>query len=254
MGLGSVVPSWSSGASPPDCAPPLSVSQRHARAGVRVPDVETCTGNPPSVREVSSKARFLAGRLGDRYNQGFASLLGRRSTVGHRALDAVIGVRIPTSQPAFARASRELRLGRRSFGAPTYHEASSPLRRRLSRRSSRSERSRTASVSATFSNPNARRNCTSESFNQISSTFCGSWLLARLVPYLPVWTHAGSCTSSAATRTLIATTSASRATSPSVFTGTTPVRRASRATIAPGRFSCRSSSLTREPPVDLNAI
>ena len=43
-----------------------------------------------------------------------SSLLGRRSTVGLRALDAVIGVRIPTSQPAFARPSGELRLGRLS--------------------------------------------------------------------------------------------------------------------------------------------
>lgn len=34
------------------------------------------------------------------YNLKFRYLLGRRSTVGHRALDAVIGVRIPTSQPA----------------------------------------------------------------------------------------------------------------------------------------------------------
>jgi hypothetical protein len=29
------------------------------------------------------------------------TLLGGRSTVGHRALDAVIGVRIPASQPIF---------------------------------------------------------------------------------------------------------------------------------------------------------
>src|SRR5688500_15093953 len=41
-----------------------------------------------------------------------APILGGRSTVGHRALDAVIGVRIPASQPASAHASRELRLGR----------------------------------------------------------------------------------------------------------------------------------------------
>jgi hypothetical protein len=34
------------------------------------------------------------------------SVLGGRSTVGHGALDAVIGVRIPASQPAFARLRR----------------------------------------------------------------------------------------------------------------------------------------------------
>jgi hypothetical protein len=39
-------------------------------------------------------------------------VLGGRSTVGHVALDHVIGVRIPASQPAFAHASRELRLGK----------------------------------------------------------------------------------------------------------------------------------------------
>src|SRR6187455_29201 len=38
--------------------------------------------------------------------------LGGRSTVGHGALDAVIGVRIPASQPAFAR------LQRASAGSP----------------------------------------------------------------------------------------------------------------------------------------
>jgi hypothetical protein len=46
-------------------------------------------------------------------------VLGGRSTVGHVALDHGIGVRIPASQPDFARASRELRLGRRA-SAPTY--------------------------------------------------------------------------------------------------------------------------------------
>ena len=48
-----------------------------------------------------------------------ASLLGGRSTVGHVALDHVIGVRIPASQPAFARASRELRLGGRVIVRPS---------------------------------------------------------------------------------------------------------------------------------------
>jgi hypothetical protein len=36
------------------------------------------------------------------------AVLGGRSTVGHRALDAVIGVRIPASQPAFAHPAGEL--------------------------------------------------------------------------------------------------------------------------------------------------
>ena len=39
--------------------------------------------------------------------------LGGRPTVGRVPLEHVIGVRIPASQPAFAHASRELRLGRR---------------------------------------------------------------------------------------------------------------------------------------------
>ena len=61
-------------------------------------------------------------------------LLGRRSTVGHRALDAVIGVRIPTSQPDFARPSGELRLGR-PLAADEPERA--PNTRSLSRRSLR---------------------------------------------------------------------------------------------------------------------
>jgi hypothetical protein len=39
-------------------------------------------------------------------------MLGGRSTVGPVALNHVIGVRIPASQPAFAHTSRELRLGK----------------------------------------------------------------------------------------------------------------------------------------------
>ena len=50
--------------------------------------------------------------VGRRYNRCFLLLLGRRSTVGQQTLTLLIGVRIPTSQPDFARASRELRLGR----------------------------------------------------------------------------------------------------------------------------------------------
>jgi hypothetical protein len=64
-------------------------------------------------------------------------LLGGRSTVGHRALDAVIGVRIPASQPDFARASRELRLGRlrrpRRKRAAPHAKAVSPKRRQSQR-------------------------------------------------------------------------------------------------------------------------
>jgi hypothetical protein len=38
--------------------------------------------------------------------------VGGRPTVGHMALNHGIGVRIPASQPDFAHASRELRLGK----------------------------------------------------------------------------------------------------------------------------------------------
>jgi hypothetical protein len=44
-------------------------------------------------------------------------LVGGRPTVGHMALNHGIGVRIPASQPAFARPSGELRLGRRATHA-----------------------------------------------------------------------------------------------------------------------------------------
>ena len=62
------------------------------------------------------RSSALLGRLAVGYNWCFASgrpsLLGGRSTVGHVALDHVIGVRIPASQPASAHPSGELRLGR----------------------------------------------------------------------------------------------------------------------------------------------
>ena len=61
-------------------------------------------------------------------------LLGGRSTVGHVALDHVIGVRIPASQPDFARASRELRLGRQDgvSSLPAYSPASVPYAKSVS--------------------------------------------------------------------------------------------------------------------------
>ena len=43
----------------------------------------------------------LPGSFRLRYNQWFLPLLGGRSMVGHAALDRVIGVRIPASQPVF---------------------------------------------------------------------------------------------------------------------------------------------------------
>ena len=50
----------------------------------------------------------LPGAVGRTYNQRLrpiiGPMLGGRSTVGHHALDVVIGVRIPASQPDFARA------------------------------------------------------------------------------------------------------------------------------------------------------
>ena len=68
-----------------------------------------------------------------RYNRGFPHLVGGRPTVGHMALNHGIGVRIPASQPAFARPSGELRLGRRLRCRRTISERSDT--RRLSRRS-----------------------------------------------------------------------------------------------------------------------
>jgi hypothetical protein len=47
---------------------------------------------------LNGRAR-LPEATGARYNRRFLHLLGGRSTVGHGALDAVIGVRIPASQP-----------------------------------------------------------------------------------------------------------------------------------------------------------
>ena len=52
-------------------------------------------------------ARLPVHRRG-RYNQGFPLLLGGRSTVGHVALDHVIGVRIPASQPITATRRKSL--------------------------------------------------------------------------------------------------------------------------------------------------
>ena len=63
----------------------------------------TTVGGEKTLWRLSRRVRLLDDG-GGRYNRGFRPLLGRRSTVGHRALDAVIGVRIPTSQPDFARA------------------------------------------------------------------------------------------------------------------------------------------------------
>ena len=72
------------------------------------------------------------------------TLLGGRSTVGHHALDAVIGVRIPASQPAFARLRRA---SARSAASRPRTQASSPTREGCLAEAARSERRRT-SVSA----------------------------------------------------------------------------------------------------------
>ena len=76
--------------------------------------------------------------------------LGRRSTVGHRALDAVIGVRIPTSQPASARLRRATaRPARPATSAATSQGWSYTREARLAVARAQRERRRTLALSST---------------------------------------------------------------------------------------------------------
>ena len=92
-------------------ADPASISEAAARRWShrslgRLPlDLVTCGG---MLTALIAAARLysgacvveeLAGRIRDSCLCGTRQILGGRSTVGHRALDAVIGVRIPASQP-----------------------------------------------------------------------------------------------------------------------------------------------------------
>ncbi len=76
------------------------------------------SGSPGPAEGSRPVARFGAVLYGRRLDSPVATVLGGRSTVGHRALDAVIGVRIPASQPASDHPSGELRLGRLLSASP----------------------------------------------------------------------------------------------------------------------------------------
>ena len=90
---------------------------------------------PVSRERQSQKAGLIPPRLpgagGRTYNRRLrliiGPLLGGRSTVGHHALDVVIGVRIPASQPRSSARRTCPYSYERTFGAKSYRALSKPL-------------------------------------------------------------------------------------------------------------------------------
>jgi hypothetical protein len=85
----------------------------------------SCTSSRAPCRSKRGTANLL------RFRSLRPAVLGGRSTVGHGALDAVIGVRIPASQPAFAHACPKtyVSYGSAGSGEGCLAEAAQPRRR-----------------------------------------------------------------------------------------------------------------------------
>ena len=116
--------------------------------------------------------------------------LGGRSTVGHGALDAVIGVRIPASQPDFARPSGELRLGRPLRGRRTRSERS--VRRSLSRRSgvaAKADLHRASGAGRTTKRDTITRRLSRRSRTAVSACSTSFKLRSKCAGHIPV----GAC-------------------------------------------------------------
>ena len=169
--------------------------------------------------------------------------LGGRSTVGHGALDAVIGVRIPASQPAFARlrraSARSARTARRRA------DESPPGEGCLDEARAAGE------VGPHFSQQVRRRSTqrlrTSMPESKIPAGFFRSRWPERCLSAEPcVALELDSCTSSGAKAIRPVITSVVRQMSTTDSTGTTPVPLATPSNIDHGRSSCRWSSPRNE--------